>query len=95
MKTETKQAIKNGTAKAASLLLGDAHLIFQSLADGCINLEGKIVNKLTGEDYNKVRADRWDKTRETQQKVKDLVNIFDVKFGYDEQQDIMDNVTGM
>ena len=98
MRTERKQAIKNGTAKAVSSILGDAHLIFQSLADGCMNLEGHLVHKLTDRDYDEIRQDRWNSTRRKQQDVKNIIAKAKASFNanlYREHADQMDAITNL
>lgn len=70
MKAETKRKFANGVARATSSILGDVHLGLQSMADGVSNLEGSIVNKLTGVNKESVvQARRW-KTQQRQDKIK-------------------------
>ena len=94
MKTSRSTAIKNGTAKAASLILGDAHFIFKSLADGCVLLEANIVHKLTDKPKDHIIEDRHNATESKQEYIKNLLKTFKDQM-YEEHSDTMDVLTNM
>lgn len=66
----TSQNAKNILAKGTSFILGDAHFLTKSLADGIVKAESIIVNKLTGQDKDAIIEDRHNETEKTQENFK-------------------------
>jgi len=63
-------AFKSILATAIRYASGDAHIIVQSMADGIVRFESKLVNKLTKESRHDIEKQRHQHTVETQELVK-------------------------
>lgn len=69
-KRTMKTNIARGTAGVVSSILGDAHFITQSLADGIVKAEQEIVHKLRGNSKAAIGKFRTDQTISTQEGIK-------------------------
>lgn len=65
-----KQNIARGTASIVSSVLGDAHFLTQTLADGIVALEQEAVHKLTGHSKAAIGRRRHAETLSTQNNFK-------------------------